>query len=209
MKKNLFLESIVEKLSRLDKSWNKDTVLNLLKKLQNITAESLIMEDKIMNKNIIEYLTENKGCMTFVHYTKGAGTAQKIIEEGFKFAISFHKTAEPISTDQIDLIYKHNLHKYYGNYIIVICISRDIYRFYESELNKIEQANVNVEQILTESVPELDENRDEVYTIPKQYLKGYLNYQSGEIVNNPDYNPGYDSAAYRKNLQRVSNKTGK
>jgi hypothetical protein len=203
MKKNLFLESIVEKLSRLDKSWNKDAILNLLKKLQNISAESLMKEDKILHQNILDYLIGNKGCMTFIHYTKGSATAQKIISEGFRFAVSFHKTAEPVSADQIDLIYKHNLHKYFGNYIIVICISRDLYHFYESELNKMVRANVNVEQILTESLPELDENKDEIYILPKQFIKGYLNYESGEIVDNPDYNPDYDSQAFRENLKRI------
>lgn len=205
MKKNLFLESIVEKLSRLDKSWNKDTIMNFLKKLQNISAESMMKEDKILHKNILDYLIENRDCRTFVHYTKETATAQKIIDEGFRFAVSFHKTAEPISNDQIDLIYKHNLHKYFGNYIIVICISKNIYHFYEEELNKKGQANVNVEQILTESMPELDENKDEIYRLPKQFVKGYLNYESGEIVNNPAYNPGYDSPAFRENLVRISN----
>ncbi|HJX71223.1 MAG TPA: hypothetical protein VJ346_04705 [Bacteroidales bacterium] len=203
MKKNLFVKSIVEKLARLDKSWNKDAILNLLKKLQNISAETMMKEDKILHENILDYLLKNKNCRTFIHYTKGDSTAQKIIEEGFRFAVSFHKTAEAISTDQIDLIYKHNLHKYFGSYIIVICISRDIYQYYENELNQIDQADFNVEQILTESMPELDENMDEVYTLPKQYVKGYLNYESGEIINNPDYNPDYDSQAFRRNLQKA------
>ncbi len=203
MKKNLFLQSIVEKLTRLDKSWDKDIILNLLKKLQNISAESMMKEDKILHENILDYLIENRNCRTFVHYTKGSNTAQKILEEGFRFAISFHKTAEPISTDQIDLIYKHNLHKYFGNYIIVICISRAVYGFYEKELNRINQINMNVEQILTELHPELDENKDEIYTLPRQYIKGYLNYESGEIVDNPDYNPDYDSQAFRNNLQKL------
>jgi hypothetical protein len=148
-------------------------------------------------------LIENRNCRTFVHYTKGSSTAQKIAREGFKFAISFHKTAEPISTDQIDLIYKHNLRKYFGNYIIVICISRGIYDFYEGELNKIDQTNTNIEQILTESPAVLDENKDEVYTLPKEFVKGYLNYESGEITDNPFYNPDYDSQAFRRNLQKV------
>jgi hypothetical protein len=203
MKKNLFLESIVEKLTSLDKGWNKDVILNFLRKLQNMSAEGMIKEDKILHDNILDYLTENKNCRTFVHYTKGSETAQKIIEEGFRFAISFHKTAEPISTDQIDLIYKHNLHKYFGNYIIVICISRDVYRYYENELNKINQSNMNVEQILTESVPVLDDNGDDIYTLPKQYVKGYLNYESGEIVNNPDFNSEYDTQVFKRNLQKV------
>ena len=205
MKKNLFLKSIVEKLARLDKSWNKDTILSFLRKLQNIGTESMMKEDKILHDSILDFLIENRNCRTFVHYTKGSNTAQKIVEEGFRFAISFHKTAEPISTDQIDLIYKHNLHKYFGNYIIVICISRDIYKYYENELNKIDQTNMNVEQILTESHPELDENQDEIYILPKQYVKGYLNYESGEIFRNPDFKPDYDSQLFKKNLQKVKN----
>lgn len=203
MKKNLFLESIVEKLSSLDKGWNKDIILSFLKKLQSISSESIMKEDKILHDNILNYLIENKNCRTFVHYTKGSDTAQKIIDEGFRFAISFHKTAEPISTDQIDLIYKHNLHKYFGNYIIVICISRDVYKSYENELNKLDQTNVNVEQVLTESDPVLDENNDEIYTLPKQYVKGYLNYESGEIVHNPDFNPDYDTQLFKRNLQKI------
>ena len=87
----------------------------------------------------------------------------------------------------------------------MICISRDIYEYYENELNKIDQINKNVEQILTESQPELDENKDEIYTLPKQYIKGYLNYESGEIFNNPDFKPDYDCQLFKKNLQKVKN----
>lgn len=205
MKKNLFLKSIVDKLSRLDKSWNKDTIISFLKKLQHIGAESMMKEDKILQGKLLDYLIENKNCRTFVHYTKGKETAQGIINEGFRFAISFHKTAETISSDQIDLIYKHNLRKYFGNYIIVICISKKVYQFYENELKKIDQTNMNVEQVLTESNSELDENQDELYTLPRQFVKGYLNYESGEIVNNPDFNPDYDTQFFKKNLQKVKN----
>ncbi len=205
MKKNMFLESIVDKLSRLDKSWNRDVILSFLKKLQYVSAESMIKEDKILHGNILNFLIENKNCRTFVHYTKGSDTAQQIINEGFRFAVSFHKTAEPISSDQIDLIYKHNLHKYFGNYIIVICISRKVYQYYENELNKLAQTNINVEQVITETEPVLDENMDEIYTLPSQYVKGYVNYESGEIVNNPDFDPDYDNRLFKRNLQKVRN----
>ena len=70
MKKNLFLESIVEKLSSLDKGWNKDIILSFLKKLQSISSESIMKEDKILHDNILNYLIENKNCRTFVIFIR-------------------------------------------------------------------------------------------------------------------------------------------
>ncbi len=193
MKKNLFVNSIVERLSKLEKSWNKEY----------IDAESMIREDKILHENILSYLLGNSECRTFVHYTKEESTAKKIITEGFKFTESFHKTAEAISNDQIDLIYKHNVRKYFGKYVVVICLSEKLFALYENKLKKIKNVNLSVEQILTEEPSFMNENLEEIFICPKQFIKGYLNYESGVIVSNPGFNPEYDSPVFEQNLKKV------
>ena len=205
MKKNLFIDSIVERLSKLEKNWNKEYVKKFLNRLQHIDAESMITEDKILHENILAYITGNQGCKTFIHYTRQEETAKMILSQGFKFAESFHKTAEEIGSDQIDLIYKHSIRKYFGKFIIIICQSDKIISYYETHLKKLENVNLNVEQILTEISPILNENQEEIFTCPKQYVKGYLNYETGRIVSNPVFNPEYDSTIFAKNLAQAGN----
>ncbi|MHC1702610.1 MAG: hypothetical protein AB9846_01760 [Tenuifilaceae bacterium] len=202
-KKNKFIEMVVGKLTKLEQEWSDDHVVKLLQKLQHLN-EPVAKRDKLFDKNVISYLFEgDKELRIFVHYTKEEPVARKIFEEGFRFVESFDKTAEPIINDTIDLTYKHNVKKYYGKFIVVICISDSIYSKYDNELKSIKKSNIQVEQVLTEAQPCVNENNDEVYFLSSQFIKGFVNYETGEIVDNPSFNPNFDSLIFKANLERL------
>ena len=129
--------------------------------------------------------------------------ARKIFDEGFMFVDSFEKTVEQIINDNVDLTYKHNVRKYYGKYIIVICISNDIYNHYDTELKQLDKHNIQVEQILTELPSCFNENKDEVFTLSKHFIKGFVNYETGVVEFNPKFKPYFNSPAFNENIERI------
>ena len=204
-KKNQFIESIVGKLSKLEEEWGDDHVVKLLQKLQQLNAEPIVKKDKLFDPSVIDFLFEKeKDLKIFVHYTKEESIARKIFSEGFRFVESFDKTAEAVVKDTVDLTYKHNVKKYYGKYIVVICISNEIYSKYDNKLKDLKKPNTQVEQILTEIEPCVNDNMDEVYVLSNHYIKGFVNYETGELIGNSNYNPNFDSPAFSNNLERIS-----
>ena len=206
MKRNLFINSIVQKLSKIENNWNRNEVVKFLKRLEKTDTDFLVREDKIMDEKVLGFLFENGNDLkSFVHYTSDLEVAKKILTEGFRFSGSFHKTAELIVPDDtVSLIYKHNLSRYFGKYIMVICISKFLYEFYEKVLLTKRLSNYTVEQVLTEVSPVLDENQEEVFVFPKEYIKGFVNYEIGEIIRNEHFNADYNPRTFMKNLEKLS-----
>lgn len=200
-KKNDFIESMVNKILDNAQNMNKEDVFNALKNMNqfNMPAYS---KDKILDENILNFVFGDSGDVhLFVHYTKEENIAKLILEEGFRFANSFYKTAENVYYDKVDFAYRHHLHKKFGSYVIVICINKNVYNKYFEELKQISSKNILVEQIMTESPVQKDENFTEIYLLPKYYIKGYFNYETGEIVSSNYFNPGYDSEKFSENIK--------
>jgi hypothetical protein len=194
---------LVEKYSKTEKDWSKESLADMIKKIQGYTSEPQLKQSKLFEEEIQKFITENeKTNNSYIHYTKEKEVAEKIIEVGFKFVDTFYKTAEPITNDRLDLIYKHYLHKHYGKYVVIISISKTVYNMYLEKISMIKKV-VNVEQILSEKSPLLNENLDEVYLLPKQYIKGYIDSETGEIFRNPNFDPNYDSPTFLKNLEEL------
>ena len=51
----------------------------------------------------------------------------------------------------------------------------------------------------------MDENSDEIYTLPKQFIKGYFNYMEGTIIKNPDFDFNYMPPQFEENLKKLKN----
>ena len=200
-KKNSLIELMVGKLTKLEKEWDTQHVLNLLEKLRLLSNENIVKRDRLFDEQVMKFLFANEDdSKIFAHYTKDEKVARKIFDEGFMFVDSFEKTVEQIINDSVDLTYKHNVRKYYGKYIIVICISNDIYNHYDSELKRLDKHNIQVEQILTEVSSCFNDNQDEVFTLSKHFIKGFVNYETGEVELNPKFKPYFNSPAFADNL---------
>lgn len=203
-KKNNILKSVYEKIDKPNSKLNKDDIIRFLENIKNPDYSGVVTKDKFLDKKVSSFLFDNESEVNlFLHYTTSENVAETILRNGFKFVNSFYKTAEYIYNDELYLIHRHHEHKQFGAYVIVICISKELFRKYTSELNKIKSKNIAVEQLLTETPPSLDENAEEVYTLPKQFIKGYFNYTDGEIVRNPDFDANYNSDSFKNNLQKL------
>ena len=109
--------------------------------------------------------------------------------------------------DIVVLKYLHNLRKDYGKYNIIICIANKIYELYIEKLKKIsKEQEFAVEEILTEKPPNFDEERDQlIFTLPKQYIKGYFNEETSEIVKNFEFDPFYNPNKFMENIEKLKN----
>lgn len=200
--KNVFIESTVRKLSGSEKSRSMEEMMAFLQEIQKLTLYSSFFTEKLFDENSMNFiLGDEKNQKIYMHYTKNKADADSIIKDGFLFADSFYKTALPVLKDKLDLIIKHNSRKYFGEYLIIICISYDISNFYSMELEKAGIQYYFVENILTENPPFINDNSDLMYQLAPQFIKGYINHLTGEIVKNPGFDPSYNSERFMKNIE--------
>jgi len=180
---------------------NRENLLKSIEELDILKLKKKITGHQFLNEDVESFIFENeKESEIFLHYTKQEEIAKKIVSEGFKFSHSFHKTAENICNDKVDLLYKHHRHKHFGKYVVVISIDKKIYNFYMNETHKLSNALL-VEQVLTEIPSYLDENQEIIYTLSNFYVKGYFNYETGKTITNPLFNSRYDSIKFRENIE--------
>jgi len=203
-KKNFIIKTYIDKYGKSDKRVDKKDLISFLENLKNPEYKGTVTKDKLLDHKFSKFLfDDDKKIKLFLHYTAKEQVAKRIIKEGFKFVNSFYKTAEYIYNDELYLVHRHHEHKQYGRYVIVICISKEMYNHYSDELNMRKAKNIAVEQILTESPPEKDEEGDEIYILPNQFIKGYFNYMDGTIVENPYFDYNYHSDIFEDNLKNL------
>jgi hypothetical protein len=207
-KKDIFIESVVQRLTGTEKEWNLDEMNKLLTEFHRFSLRSSFSRDKLFEEKTLSFILDSeKYSKIYIHYTKDENDAKSILKQGFKFIDSFHKTALSITSDRLDLMIKHNSRKYFGDFIIIICISIDIVKHYSMELEKTEIKNYHFENVLTESAPVINDNSDLEYLLPLQYIKGYINHRTGEIITNPDFNPRFSSHGFQANIERIKEGT--
>jgi len=199
--RNLFIETTLKKLSGIGNNGSTAEMMEFIEDLHKSVQYSSFLNDKLLNRETTDFIYEDTGNMhVFMHYTREESDAKRILSAGFRFAESFHRTAVPVTRDNLDLKMKHNDRKLFGDYLIIICISNDIVHKYTSELEKAGLRNYSLENILTELPPVKNENADMIYQLPAKFVKGYVNYKTGEIVKNPEFNPFYNSPSFSKNI---------
>jgi hypothetical protein len=130
-----------------------------------------------LTKEILTLLIpDDENVINYTHRTDNEDVARKIIKTGFKFTESFYKTTDIVINNPVNLNYVSLLRKAYGKYVVVISFAKKVIKHYESILFKKLQSNiVEVQQILTETEPEINEDNEEVYTLTRQFIKGYFN----------------------------------
>lgn len=201
-KKNLIIGTTLQKLTGIERNRNANEMMNFLKEIRITGKYNSYVTDKLFEEKPINFLLENeKDSRIFMHYTKNENDAGNILKEGFMFADSFYKTALPVLKDRLDLIIKHNGRKSFGDYLIIINISAKIFDHYSGLLEKYRLRDYSAENILTEKPSFINDNADKVYILSNKFVKGYINHQTGKIVENPDFNPAYNSPVFEKNLE--------
>ncbi|MBI9052688.1 MAG: hypothetical protein JEY96_02655 [Bacteroidales bacterium] len=202
-KKNILLKTCFEKIEKNSSKLDKKDIIQFLENIKNPDYKKSVTKDRILDKKINNFIFEDESeIKLFLHYTPSKKIVDKIIKEGFMFTNSFYKTAEYIYNDELYLVQRHHEHKQFGDYVIVICISKKIFNIYSDKLNEYNLADITVEQILTESNPIVDDNNDLIYTLPQQFIKGYFNFREGTIVKNKSFDFNYNSKLFDKNLDK-------
>ena len=200
-KKNIFIETTVKKLSGIEKTGSMEEMMEFLKEINKAGLYKPLTPDKFLEESTTNFILENDDKLRiYMHYTRDEADARNILKVGFRFANSFYKTALPVTRDKLDMIIKHNSQKYYGHFLVIISISSDIVQKYSAGIKKAGLRNISFENIITEEQPFRNENSEPVYILPHQFIKGYINHLTGEITRNPDYDPGYSSPAFERNL---------
>jgi len=204
VRKNILIESIARKVSGIEGTLKPDELKNLINELNNFHNRTSVPDDRLFEDKLLSFITDNESNRrTYIHYTMDEHVALRILGEGFQFADSFYKTAISVSNDKLDLLIKHNNKKYYGDHIIVISISNEIVRYYSEALDNAGITNYSFENILTETPPFKNENSEMIYLLPAQYIKGYINYRTGEVITNPAFNPAFSSPGFIDNIKRL------
>lgn len=199
-KKNQLLETLLKNRVGVDNILSKEGIEKIIRQVKEGQKEPEVKPSKIFEDNIQDFILKDEETeILYVHYTKNQDIAQKICDEGFIFADSFHKTAELVTSDKLDFVYKHYLRRQFGNFVLIIAIGKEVYNHYQ---NIIKQSNkiVNVEQVISKKLKDSDENSDEVFRLPKDFIKGYINSETGEIFINANFNPNFNSSDFEKNL---------
>jgi hypothetical protein len=205
-KKNIFIESTFRRLSGIENNRSIEEMRAFLLEIQKIRWYNTFFRDKFLDQSSINFILENdEDLKIYIHYTREEADAKSILKDGFKFADSFYKTALPVSKDILDMKIKHNSRKLFGEFIIIICISKDTINFYSAELNKAGIKNHSFENILTEVTLPANDNSDSFYQLASPFIKGYIFSKTGEIVKNPGFDPYFNSPAFLKNIELLKN----
>jgi Ca2+/Na+ antiporter len=205
-RKNQRIENFLKKQQNIQNYIDREDLDQILTKLKNFPFETFLKPSKLFEEEVLEFIfKEEEKEIIYVHYTKDLSVAQNISKEGFQFAESFYKTAELVINDKLDLIYKHNLRKQFGRYVIVLAIAKDVYNMYMESISMISVV-VNVEQVLSIKSSQLNDNEDEVYLLPHQFVKGFIDSETGEIFPNPTFSPNFSSPQFEENIRKLKGK---
>jgi hypothetical protein len=176
----------------------------LIGKLRDIIGEAehhKKKHDYFWDEKIQHFLFENDhDQIVFLHYTFKKSAADNILKTGFKF-YDFDKTAVKANNYPTELNYNHNIRRQFGDYVVVICFSRELYLRYLGEIDKASKAHIKVEEVLAEKPGYINDDQELVFTLHHNFVKGYFNYYTRDIVQNPDFNPYYESDEFLKNLK--------
>ena len=160
-----------------------------------------IEHDLFLNPDIQDFIFEKeKNSLIFLHYTADQGVAENIIRTGFEFSVAFDKTTTTVFNDPIDINYNHLVRKPFGKYIVVICISKKIYDKYSKLISKAGNKYLKVEEVLRENLIKKNDSDEDLFTLHKNFIKGFFNYSTGEIRTNKTFDSSYDSDQFKKNI---------
>jgi hypothetical protein len=116
-------------------------------------------------QSLVDFICEADGCFSFLHTTNTIEKALSICKNGFVYS-HFDKTTDYVC-DIVTLSYMLNIRKHYGDFTIIIEL--------DSQLKSYQEI----------SIKEFDGDGEEIFILPPEYIKGFYNRLTNEIVENP------------------------
>lgn len=146
-------------------------------------------------------INENQNIVTFLHNTPTKQNADNILENGFKFQGHLDYTSDIISSkDIIGLKYFSQIRKHYGNYTIIIQISKKIITEYTERLKNTEY---HFSEALTAKPPSKTCDDEFTYCLSPNFIKGYLNIKNADFVLNQKFNPSLKIKTFEENIEKL------
>jgi len=140
-----------------------------------------------LSETIRAFILPAENQENYSHRTSSKEIADKIINNGFRFSNSFQKTTDEIIDDIVYIKYWDMLRKHYGEYIVVISFSKRVLELIRLNNN----LKIETQQALSKIEIHDVKGEDDIYTLPAEYVKGYIQRANGEIKLNPNFNPDY------------------
>jgi len=150
-----------------------------------ITIHSIKMKDP--GERLITALCNYSDCVVLLHSTRERKTAEFILREGFRFASQLSNSTDRVSPlEPVEIVYFLFQRKDYGTFTIVIAIPRPVYEYYTRLAMK---KNLSLEDVLSISEPEIDDNEEYVYKLDPKFIAGFYDSSAGEFTTNDNYDP--------------------
>ena len=153
--------------------------------------------------SLFNIISKPDNVFTFLHNTKSKNIADNILKNGFEFQGHLEYTTDMISTkDPIEIKYFSQIRKAYGNYTVIIQISKKIINDYTKQTNN---TDIHFAEILsTKTVREI-EGEDAIYCLPSHFIKGYLNTNTAKFISNKNFNPYLRIDTFEENIKILLN----
>lgn len=176
----------------------------------------MIPKDYRLEKRYFEFIKSTDEVITYAHRTGHKQSAEETLIEGFEHRPHFEDSADACGSN-LELISRNHFArtKAFGDYTVVIGIGKELflkyrqkiletYKDYNSRTDKpisLDSIRDAVQNFLAEE-PSVNEQEVETHYLPLQFVKGYFNDKTGELVRNPGYNPNYDCEEFEENIRR-------
>jgi len=152
-------------------------------------------------KKLEEVIETGHEVVTFLHNTRDKVTAMRILTEGFQFQSHLDYTTDVVTAkDPVTIKYFSIVRQAYGNYTIIIQISKEIIEYYSTELKA---RTHHFSELLTLNEPFLGSEEDLIYCLAPNFVKGYINACTAEFVPNPNFNASLKLPQFDANLKRI------
>ena len=152
--------------------------------------------DMKLSPQVKKFILPTDNQENYTHRTHSKEIADNILKKGFRFSNSFQKTTDEIIDDLVYLKYWDTLRKHYGEYIIIISFSKPIM----SQLQIKVDSNFERPQVLSKIDAAHMKTDEDIFTLPTQFIKGYIKRGNGEITVNPNFDPNFIPPDIEKNL---------
>lgn len=137
----------------------------------------------------------------YLHNTQCKEIARTIIREGLEFERYLENTTDLIlSVDLVRLKYFNYVRGSYGNYTVVVEISKSLEEKYSQILDG---TGHHFTEVLIKKIPCMGSNDELVYTLCERFVKGYFNQENGENKLNPKFNPYYDTPFFEEMAEYI------
>lgn len=111
-----------------------------------------------------------------MHFTSDRFTAQDILSEGFNYSDYYENSAIGISLDLVDLRYKYDLYRPFGDFLIILCIPISLYENYPLK-DSVNEHDVLYNLGLCEYLPE----NEQEYRLSNAYVYGFIDIKEKEF----------------------------